>query len=79
MLAVVFIPGTFGFELSFFSKTDLLWKKWCALTIPGAQVVRDRKEVGNPCFRCFWCGYSKYVINEPIQKFRLTWCTSNRL
>ena len=39
---------------------DLFWKKWYALTIRGAQVVRDRKKVGNPwtrqwdSLRYFW-------------------------
>jgi len=29
----------------------LFWKKWRALTIWDAQVVRDRKKVGNPCIK----------------------------
>jgi len=29
----------------------LFWKKWYALTIQDAQLVRDRKKVGKPCIR----------------------------
>jgi len=32
---------------------QLFWKKWYALTIRGAWVVRDRKKVGNPSARAF--------------------------